>query len=619
MSEISLTQNQLRDISIINDVVEKLMPRLKTMTVDSIINEATFINSIESTIPEKTLMDVHIDMILGKGKQTISQYYKDMSNGYHGVLEAARKILPGQHAITESIETFKAYISSKLNEELMAISPPSMSASADEIHTALTGGPMAPRKTGGWSVIPLLKDLWTACTEGGSVIGIIQFIFDIIGFVGDFIYPGVGAAFDIINAVIYFIRGKWMLGAISLIAAIIVGGGDILKLAKPAAHLATPIMVNLSKGSVSTAADAVAKMGAKDSSMVMTLLRSMAAILPSTVSKASTFIGAVFKNMGRVLGYIPGLGALVKPIFDFLGSSLTNFGSKMNAFADNFKLMDKKLATKSVNKVEQAMSTPGTIYKLSDDGKMLIAKKGDKEIASISTEKLLDSGLAEIRYGKIGDSILFTDADSYVKYLNTIDKLGRAKISTRFVSWLTSTIPKATVRSIKYLPFFLGKEIYKIVTGKEWTGKGGDAEWSREEIEGHGNAAMNQYTEDKFKSKKEETGAAYVPYVELDASNKEDYQHIVDYQNHYAKMLGEPSVMPVIVKNYDKNKVDSEFNDFFEELTKGDITRGSKEDKIHHRGYDISYQDEDSTSKSTDESIAPFSPTKVKSFSQFIK
>lgn len=622
MSEFVLNETQIQQFDILNKVLESAEASLKNFTVDSLIGELLFINSSESSIPESTRFDLHLSMILGEGEKTVSEYYKGMSTGSNYILEAARKVFPNSHKITESIDTFKEYLKTLfLNEAAgMTIAPPVEMVNTSAIDTAIAGGPMSANNNSGfWGT---LTSLWNACTEGGSFLGVIQFIIDIIGLVGDFIFPGVGVVADLINAIIYYCRGEYMLATISIIAAFVMGGGDALKLLKPGAKAASPILVKLAKGQVDDAAQAVAKLGTKDSGMAMRLLRKIVSLIGGALGSATTMLGRFIQNFGKVTSYIPGLGRLLKPIFDFLGSSITNFGTKMTTFCDSFKLMDTKLAKEALEQMDTAAKT-GSTFKLSDDGRLLYAYNTEgKLIGKIPSETFSKSGIREIRYGGAsGADELFTTAAGFAKYQKDISRLAtNSSLIGGIVKGLGRIIPnfkKATKEFGTRLAFFVGKEIYKMMhNGKAWTGKPG--EWSEEEIRGHGNAGFNNFIDQRIKKKMKETGAVYVPYVELDSSDKEAYNKVIAYQNHFAKLHGEPSIMTMIIDNYDKNKVDKEFDEFFKEIGTGKITRDGKEDSVDHSITDTMNSDIEQATDSTDNSSSDFKPTTANRFSQFI-
>ncbi len=586
MSDFVLNESQIQKFTILNEVLDKANPRLSNMlTIDSLVNELTFINSIESRIPESVRLDLHLSMIFDKGKESVTDYYKALSSGTNYILEAARKVLPDSKEITESIESFREYLVSRLNEEMMALAEPTAFITSTGLEKAFSGGELAARAGGTfWS---LLKNLWNAVTEGGSTIGIIQFIIDIIGVAGDFIFPGVGVVADLINAIIYFIRGKWLLAAISIIAALVIGGGDALKLLKGGATTASPIFVKLGKGQVDDAAAAVAKLSTKESGPAMKLLRTIVSYIGGAIGNGTTLLGKFIKNFSKVTDYIPLLGRSLSGLFNFLGSSITNFGTKMITFCDSFKLMEKSLATNAIKTMDAARKVDGAVFKLSGDGRLLYAvSKEGKTLGRIPAELLVKSEIATIKYGPKGANKLFTNAAEFVKYQKDITALAtRPSFISGFARYFTKTIPNATKTMMKALPFFIGKQIYKMATGKSWLdGEGGSGgnEWSKEEVEGHGSAQLRSYIDDEIAKKKAETGATYVPYVTLDSQDEETYNKVLDYQNALAKRTGDPSIMRVIIKNRDSENVNDEFDEFFGNIASGKVTRGEEGDESAH-------------------------------------
>jgi hypothetical protein len=613
MSDFVINESQIEQFNILNKVLESNRNRF---TIDSLVSETLAINSIESSIPESTLFDLHLSMILDQGKNAISDYYRGMATGTNSILEAARKVFPDSHEITESIDTFKEYLKGLfITEANMSLAPASDAFTPADLTTAFTGGPLAARTDSGfWSV---LKKLYLACTENGSAIGIFQFILDIIGVVGDFIFPGVGVVADIINAIIYYIRGQYMLGTISLIAGLVVGGGDMLKPLKWGAHAASPILVKLSAGQVDDAALAVARLSTKDSGIVMRLLRKIASLIGGAIGSGTTMLGKFIQNFAKITDYIPGLGLLLRPIFEFLGKSITNFGTKMTTFCDGFKLMDTRLAKEAIEKMDNAAKV-GSTFKLSDDGKLLYAfSKEGKLLGRIPSESFVKSGIKEVRYGgAAGADKLFTTAAEFAAYQKGIGNIAtNPSIRARLASWTTRTLPKATKEFGTKLAFFIGKQIWKIIHGKPWTGKPG--EWTKKEVEGHGNGGYNDWVDKQIKKKREETGAVYVPYVELDSRDKEAYNRVLDYQNHFAKLHGEPAIMRVVMDNYDKDKVDDEFDEFFDAIGRGEVTRGGEGDVVDHEVADN--LDKDIQKITADQETEPksFTPSASSRFSQF--
>lgn len=576
---IQLTDHQKHKLALANNFFDTAGTVIsERLTFDNLINESYAISSMESSIPESSLFDFHFDLIFKPGGLT--NYYKSMAQGHNEILEAARKIFPNSPQITESIESFKVYMRSLLTEATIAMADPVLT-SGEGLDAALSGGEYSADSGGGfWGT---LKSLWNTLTEGGSAIGIIHLILDVIGAVGDFIIPGVGVAADIINGIIYLVRGKWLLAAISFIAAVIVGGGDMLKLGKGAAKTAEPIFVALAKGGTSSADDAakvIARMGPAKSGPAMKFLKQIAGFIGGALSKAITILGSFIGGMAKVAGYIPGLNYLLKPILEGMATALTKFGTRMGDFCTALKTVDQTVTKEALEKLEKGMAN-GNTFKLSKDGKTLYAfDDAGKKVGAMSSEKLAKSGFVEIKYGKNAGSTskLFTTPAEFVKYQKGVSRLGTsAKFGKRFTAFFKN-IPGAAKNFSAALPFFIGKQIYKIITGEDWNGKG----WSKAEVQGHGNAALNTWINDRIAKEKAETGAVYVPAITLDSRDEEVYNKITEYQNDYAQKLGQPAIIPVIYDKFKNEPVMEEFDAFWKEVEKGNVTPGSEGDKIEH-------------------------------------
>ena len=124
---------------------------------------------------------------------------------------------------------------SRINEQEVAALTGNMETEIDSVIG--NAGVLPTGDSGG--ILGMLKNLWNTLTEGGSPIGILQLVLDFVGLVGDaFLVVGIplGMIADFINAMIYFFRGKWILGLISLIA-VIPFGGDVAKGFKGVAHI----------------------------------------------------------------------------------------------------------------------------------------------------------------------------------------------------------------------------------------------------------------------------------------------------------------------------------------------------------------------------------------------
>lgn len=586
MSDLILNKNQIVEFDFLNCFFEENRNIFNNiLKIDNIINEAHVLTTIESNIPRDLFFDLHLDMILSENKHSLTDYYKSMAPGSNYILEAARKIFPNNTIITESIESFKEYLGI-LFEESVALGIPGENV-ARNIDSAFTGGELRPRTSEGfWST---LKNLWLAITEGGSLIGVIHFIIDIIGLVGDFIFPGVGVCADLLNAGIYALRGEWMLCAISTIAAVVIGAGDALKLLKFAAKPAEKVMIACAKGETKQAGEMLAKMSTKEKGGVLKLLTQIFGSIGSALGKATSLIGKLVESFGKITKWIPGLGLLLKPVFDMIGNALTKFGEKMTLASANFKLVTKSAKETASLTIDAAIKSGGDfvvdgpwIKVFNKEGKQigkypasLIDKLTTKELRDLTVKKAGSPEAAQILY-KNGGDIAKTE-----KFL-TDPKTQESLRKRAFDYFNTTPLKKFTTRAKKDFIFFIGKQIYKYVFGKEWV-SGGNNKWSSSEIEGHGNGAINSWIDSQIKDKKNKTGATYIPEIILDSRDKETYNKIKDYQNHFANILGEPNIMQeVVTKKYDTEGEASEFKDFFAEIAKGNIKRGGPGDTVSH-------------------------------------
>ena len=573
MSNIALTESQIQQLSTMNKFFETNGPLLsKVLTFDNLINEAHVLNTIESSIPESLRFDLHLDLIFNKG---VTDYYKSMSSGKNSILEAARKVFPNSQHITESIESFREYLISMINEEALTLAMPTDGSTIS--------APLEPRKGGGfWGT---LKSIMSALTEGGSPFGILHFILDILGLVGDFIIPGAGAVIDIINAIIYFCRGEWLMGSISIIAAVVVGVGAGLKLLRWAAKPGQKVFgVLAKKEGAKEAAEILAKMPAKEKGGVLKLLTTIIGSIGGALGKATSLLGKFIQAFGdnRLVRLVPGLSASLKPIFDGLGTVITAFGKKVSLIGANFKLATTAAKKTASLNIEAALKSGGKyvtdgpfVKVLNKEGKVIgkyptsqFDNLAGDALTAITTKKAGKKAAARILYKKGRDIKRVADTLSNPKIQEGFRK--------RAYDYFGNTVWKQGMKrfSIKNLTFFLGKQIYKIIFGTSWV-DGANAAWSKSEVEGHGNGALNDWIDDRMGDKKNKT-------LLLDSQDQEVVDRITDYQNHFAEITGEPRIINVVTDNLEKDGPAKEFEDFFAEVAKGKVTRGGKGDMVDH-------------------------------------
>ena len=220
---------------------------------DSLIYESQILQKADSLIPGDILVQLEIRQLLEEGFKKVDQYHRALLNGKNTLLEKASHLISDDqmNKIEERIKsTISKLKSSKINEdELSVATDPGTAFTTDPnaVKTQMadddwnnvmtniqstTDIPVDGESSGG--IMGMLKNLLSTLTEGGSMIGIIHLILDILGLVGD-LFGNAGAIFDVLNGVIYMIRaingdsGKWVLALISFAAAAIPFAGNIMK------------------------------------------------------------------------------------------------------------------------------------------------------------------------------------------------------------------------------------------------------------------------------------------------------------------------------------------------------------------------------------------------------
>lgn len=576
-----MTAEQILACDFINAEFPKYQKQLfNTVTFENLVSEAHSLNAIESAVPSEISLGIHFDKIFESAGNRVKDYYTNLSLGKNQILEEARALGLTTQQINEAIDDFRNFIKHKLFEEAMALGAP-VEGTMDGFGTALTGGEKkAPAAGSKWTILGTLKKVWNALTEGGSVIGIIHFIIDIIGLVGDFIFPGVGVVADIINAIIYAIRGKWMLAIISLIAAIIMGAGDGLKIFKPVAKPAETIFVKLAKkGGVEEAAEALAKTGSKGP--VMRFLGLLASMVGTALSKASTLLAKFIQGIGKIVSWIPGLGGLLRPIFDGLGGILTKFGDSMSLFASNFKLLEKG----AVKELDDLVAK-NTFSRITPDGKFVEFVTKDAKVVRFPADDVAKA------YNIVNpkNKFLFKNSKEWTQYHKAVASPAvKAAFRDRIGAFLKTRFNASTVAAYKArLPYFIGKQIYKLVFGSDFVP--GKSKWSKDEVEGHGNGAFNDFIRRRIEEEKRKTGADYIPSLVLDSTDQEAFDKITDYQNHYAQISGKPSIMHVVYDKADESPDAKQFKTFFDKVAAGEVKRGGSGD-IVNTGTSISVRD----------------------------
>jgi hypothetical protein len=582
--------NESKIIDTINGVLAPLENVINhTLSVQSIKEECDFLNRVESMIPEDLQLQLHLNMILDESKKKMSNYNRSLVNGRNLIIEQAVKSLPISESkkIKESFdslfESFKNSVKDRLILESgevnsMPVDPSSISAEYGKDFTDMMKNietpddiPTGVGKEG--SIMSILKMLWNGLTEGGSAIGIFQFILDIVGLIGDFFGP-IGLIADVINGIIYLYREKYMLALISFIAAMIPFGGNVLKGWLQTSKIAKPVMgvgeIYLKEGSKVGAkvTDDAAKVIAGSAPESLKALKYISKKGKEAMGGLAGFISGFFdKFLGKVVGWIPFIGKPLKAFFEGVSGVITSFASKVTRFADD--------VPKAITKAEA--DTMGEFFKYAGkEGSEITVKGGDLIVttskgksATIPANLLKGTDFMIQRYGKgvggkmqkVLKDLEMSSADFYKSLDNGLRLAGESYGKT-------ARIGAAMISFGKKVPLFIGKEIYKFISDF----KPSDLVISDGEYEAWGNAAIYDLMQDRTKQAlKENPNAMYhVPYVD----NLEDNQAVEvmrKTQNDYAEAFNLPSIGVVgYYASGEKDKRPEEVTKFYEDLYTGD-------------------------------------------------
>jgi hypothetical protein len=163
--------------------------------------------------------------------------------------------------------------------------------------------------------------------------------------------------------------------------------------------------------------------------------------------------------------------------------------------------------------------------------------------------------------------------NAYYKGISSSNKTLGGSIATS----LGKVVGKA-IKNTSRLALFVGKQVIKYITDMDPA----EAGYTPDEVEYWGNSALQSWINEELKKKKKETGATYIPALDLDSSDAETFERITNYQNEYAKMFGQPTIIPVIYNKFGNEDAEEEFDEYFEYLRKEankpkDVTPKEKE------------------------------------------
>lgn len=551
---------------------EKAGPAIAArLTLENLDFETQAIYEFENTLPDS--FNFHLDMILTGGATMLSQYYQDLTSTKEAMFEGLRAKMEGEdfQKIQESLVSLRALIKtkySKINEQVALDLDTKLGDITNDavIDTALKGAPEGTKSKS--QILSLLKELWNGLTDDGDWLSILQLVLDIVGIFDPTI------TVDSVNAIIYFARGRWLLGAISIVGALVPYAGDSLKLLKlgKTGKYAEEIVSYAIKGGRGAAEKALMRVPIKDRGIVSKVLAYLAKVLPSAMSKASAALSSFFgKYLAKYTKWIPGM----EKFFNGLSKRFAGYAKTMDDLVKNLTFDAGTLIKSSAATSDLAAAvTKGAKMELdAASGMVKLYNAEGKVIREFSEEFLKKSKF----WKQLGTNPIVRNVsttESLIKYYNGIAKVSPSLFST--VSKIFSTIHKGVKGTAKFT-LFVGKQIIKLATGKTADELG----ISDSQAEFYGADFLNNAVQKKIKEAKD-AGAKYVPLVTFDAADSEDYQTITKYQNDWAKVVGGPEIIPVLYNQYGDPEMTKEYNDFWDKVESGEegkpVTKFGNED-----------------------------------------
>jgi len=529
--------------------------------------DAIALNISESILSEELQFNLHLDMIVNGGSTRVTEYYKNINSGKNLILERAESLGHiTKLELNEMLIGFKTLLESKMT-----------SLTESEIagfEAALSGGEYAA-STAGKSIYSLGKSLLSTLTEGGTTFGTIHLILDAIGLFGDAIMGvtgiPVGVIADTLNAIIYFVRGKWLLGTISLIAAFIPFGGDALKVFKGVAGPMEKVLVTTATKGSSAGAQVLAKSSVKEQGLIIKGLRFIAKNITGVIGKAQRVLSLFFSSfLAKISGWIPFIGKPLSKFFDNIGQVFSKYSDNMKGFSTSFGKVEKEVLEVALKQSNSLVSST-----LKNNGKMVLDPasnlvncydRSGRLLGQFSPELLTNPKILNSRYPNLFNLTKDPQGKQIIKYYNAAGS-SNEKISKGLVEEFTKRGWKG-VKRLSLLSAFIGKQLIKLSTGKTPEELG----IPEEEVEYRGNTQLLRFIHDRIEKRKKETGAVYIPAVDLDSSEEEVFKEITDYQNNLAKLYGQPEIIPVIYDKYGNAEIKKQFEEFWDAVASGKIS-----------------------------------------------
>jgi hypothetical protein len=591
--------------------LDKYFPGLPTLLyrasdVNLILEEGRRLNQMESVIPKDILFEAELNMLLHEGSAAVTNYHKNLAIGKNILVESLTNSIPKEikEAFNKLQSEFKKLNKKQVNkifEEAEAaltasgmniptefkeqnaklnVSGMNIPTDADDVSAEFgkdfqdvmkgidSNHDFAARvKPGDSSILSILKKLWNALTEDGRAIGVFQFILDIVGLVGSFFEP-IGMVADAINAIIYMIRGKWMLALICVIAAIIPLGGDLIKgffkagakTAKPVMDVGTIYFSTTGKAAAGTAtvSKEAVELAAKASPDSIKALNYIGASTGPAVTGFMKYVKGFFdKFLASVVGWIPLIGKPLRAFFEGIGNIISQFAGKATNFANDVPKITAQAQAKVLDDFFAATAVQGA--EITAKGDKLIVKNANG-IVELPGNVLKHSDMLAGRYGNQLSSKILKQVDNNVVAFYTSMSNVIGKTSSQYGA--LQRFGKGAVNGFvftKKIPLFIGKQVLKWISGDP------TQNYTDNESTAWGIAAMSDMARQRRDRNLKENPDAFYDVPVFDGIEDDEFTKVsTKVINDYAQKFNLPSIgMVGYYARREKDKLPEDVENFY--------------------------------------------------------
>jgi len=578
-------------------------------SLENISKEAELLNRAEESIPEDLKFNLELDLILKRNKSTSQDYYKGLTEGKNLLFDMAESHINEsdmgelKSAMSELFEGFKS-LNGKNKEAILEQITSSIDNAAslkrgpndvDDLlgnikSTTDTSGILTHE--GGWW--GLLKKLFNAITENGSAIGILHLVLDVVGLIGDFFGP-VGMIADVLNGIIYMVRGKWVLATISFVAAMLPFAGNIFaRIFKAGSKTgAEAIKIATVMGKSTKVSDDAVKLLAKASPDSIKALDYMAKSSKKVLPGLRGFISRFFRDfIGKLVSWVPFIGKPLQKFFNSIAKLFDGYVTKTLKFSDDFTKASAKIATHSLDDFFKAASKPGTeivagtisknIGKEVTQGTagLLVKDVSGKVVAELPAAFIKNSDHIAKRWGGIigkeTTELMAKNSDHIVDLYRSIAGINKAAGEAMgLVNRVGSKVIGGFIVT-KQIPMFIGKQIYKLFANMQ------GMDLSDSELEAIGNVAVSTTMQDIMnKNLEENPNQSYdVPYVDA-ITNSPGQEVLKENQRLQAERFGLPGIGDVVYyTSGTKDKIPDDVQKFYKDIIAEDPTIKERVDRM---------------------------------------